>query len=198
MLVPVIFALHHTETNYGAVHLAKRLVVPLVSAGIGERAFVNYLQRLTKNVESRFVRKAFHVSHEGSPETPILFDYHSGDDGKNSQIVASRAKPLKEKRFGDFFGRKLLGFFERFGEGGHDFEDVADDAVIGNFENGRVGILVDGNDGARAFHSNDMLNCAADAQSEIEFWRDGLAGAADLPLHGEPARSEERRVGKEG
>src|SRR5690242_20499776 len=44
MLVPVIFALHHTETNYGAVHLAMRLVVPLVSAGIGEGAFVNYFQ----------------------------------------------------------------------------------------------------------------------------------------------------------
>lgn len=28
MLVPVIFALHHAETNYGTVHLAKRLVVP--------------------------------------------------------------------------------------------------------------------------------------------------------------------------
>src|SRR5438105_15670235 len=32
-----------------------------------------------------------------------------------------------------------------------------------------------------------MLNGAADAKREIEFWRDGLAGAANLALHGKPA-----------
>src|SRR5580693_4421218 len=80
-----------------------------------------------------------------------------------------------------------LGFFEGFGEGGHDFEDVGDDAVVGDFEDGGVLIFVDGHDGARALHANDVLDGAADAEREIEFWRDGLAGAADLALHRKPA-----------
>src|ERR1051325_400613 len=80
-----------------------------------------------------------------------------------------------------------LCLLQLFGEGGHDFEDVADDAVIGNFENGRVRILVDGDDGARALHADNMLNGAADAKREVEFRRNGLAGAANLALHGEPA-----------
>src|SRR5260370_21475426 len=80
-----------------------------------------------------------------------------------------------------------LDFFQSFGEGGHDFEDVADDAVVRDFENWSVGILVDGHDGARAFHADDVLNRAADAQRQIQFRRDGLAGAADLSLHREPA-----------
>src|SRR5215510_6580319 len=67
MLVPMIFAQHDTKTDHGAVHLAEGLVVPLVGARIGERLFVHNFQRLMKNVESRFVGKALHVRHEGSP-----------------------------------------------------------------------------------------------------------------------------------
>src|SRR5882724_12957387 len=78
-------------------------------------------------------------------------------------------------------------FFQGFGERGHDFEDVADYAVVGDFEDGSVGIFVDGDDGAGAFHANNVLNGATDAESEIKFWRNGLAGAADLAFHGEPA-----------
>jgi len=33
MFVPVIFALHDPQANNGVVHLAKRLVVPLMGAG---------------------------------------------------------------------------------------------------------------------------------------------------------------------
>src|SRR2546429_1407332 len=80
-----------------------------------------------------------------------------------------------------------LGFFQGFGEGRHDLENVADDAVVGNFEDGGVRIFVDGDDGAGALHADDVLNRAADSQGQIEFRRDGLAGAADLALHGEPA-----------
>src|SRR5438552_8089655 len=36
MFVPVIFALNHRQPNDRIVHLAKRLVVPLVRAGIGQ------------------------------------------------------------------------------------------------------------------------------------------------------------------
>ena len=40
---------------------------------------------------------------------------------------------------------RLLQFFR---QGGHDLENVADHAIIGNFENGRVLIFVDGDDSA--------------------------------------------------
>src|SRR5580704_13539433 len=69
-----------------------------------------------------------------------------------------------------------LGFFEGFGEGGHDFEVVGDDA-------------------ARALHANDVLDGAADAEREIEFWCDGLAGAPDLAFHRKPAFIADRARG---
>src|SRR5437773_1261039 len=80
-----------------------------------------------------------------------------------------------------------LGFFQGFGEGGHDLENIADDAIVGNFEDGSVRIFVDGDDSAGALHADDVLNRPADAESKIELRGDGLAGAADLALHGEPA-----------
>src|SRR5262245_55067500 len=39
-----------------------------------------------------------------------------------------------------------------------DFEDVALDPVIGNLENGCLRVLVDRDDGPRAFHSDEVLN----------------------------------------
>src|SRR5713101_9156417 len=80
-----------------------------------------------------------------------------------------------------------LDFFQSFGEGGHDFEDIADDAVVGNFEDGSVGILVDGDDGAGAFHADDVLDRAADSKRKVQFRRNGLAGTSDLPIHRKPA-----------
>src|SRR5262249_57699325 len=69
-----------------------------------------------------------------------------------------------------------------FGQGGHDFEDVADHTVVGDFEDGRVLVLVDGDDGARALHAHDVLDGAGNAEGQIEFRRDGLARTADLAL----------------
>jgi len=41
---------------------------------------------------------------------------------------------------------------------GHDLEQVADDAVVGNLENGSVRILVDGNNRPRSLHSHEVLD----------------------------------------
>ena len=43
----------------------------------------------------------------------------------------------------------LFCFFEFFDQGGDDFEEVAYDAVVGDFEDRRVLVFVDGGDGAR-------------------------------------------------
>src|SRR5258707_12139197 len=79
----------------------------------------------------------------------------------------------------------IFRFFQGFGEGGHDFEDVADDAVVGDFKNRGVRILVDGDDSAPAFHAYHVLNRAPDAESEIKFWADGLSGRANLAVQWE-------------
>src|SRR5438034_490702 len=106
--------------------------------------------------------------------------------GTKGQFVISRATAL-EKSCSALAVATLLGFFHTFGQSWHDFEDVAVDAVIGDFEDGRFGILVDGDDGARALHADNMLNGAADTKREVELGRDGLPRAANLALHGEPA-----------
>src|SRR4051812_7437512 len=40
----------------------------------------------------------------------------------------------------------------------NDLEQIADDAVVGDLEDGRVGIFVDGGDRLRAFHPDQVLN----------------------------------------
>src|SRR3972149_2618350 len=83
--------------------------------------------------------------------------------------------------------RLLLLLFQGLGEGGDEVENIADDAIIGYLEDGGVGILVDGHDGAGTLHSHDVLDGAADAERQVELRRDGLAGAADLAIHRQPA-----------
>ncbi len=95
------------------------------------------------------------------------------------RIVTVKLRRLKPVHY--------LFLFQFFSKRGNDFEQIADDAVVGNFENRRVLVLVDRDDRARAFHSHDVLDGSADSQREIQFRRDRLAGAADLAVHGQPA-----------
>src|SRR5437667_10443701 len=55
--VPMIFALNHRQPNNRIVHLAKRLVVPRVRAGIGEFLHIDWLKRSVQNVQVSLVRK---------------------------------------------------------------------------------------------------------------------------------------------
>jgi len=43
VLVPMIFTFNDAKAYYRPVHLAKRLVVPLVTTGVGESLFVDHL-----------------------------------------------------------------------------------------------------------------------------------------------------------
>jgi hypothetical protein len=54
--------------------------------------------------------------------------------------------------------RILLSRFQRLGEGRHHFEEISDDAVVGHFEDGRLGILVDGHDALRSLHADQVLD----------------------------------------
>ena len=45
-------------------------------------------------------------------------------------------------------------FLELFGQGGDDLEEVADDSVSGDFEDGGIGVFVDGNDDFGRLHTD--------------------------------------------
>jgi hypothetical protein len=57
VFVPVIFALHHGHPDDGVIHLAKRLVIPFVGAGIGQFLHIDELKRGVQKVQVSFVRK---------------------------------------------------------------------------------------------------------------------------------------------
>src|SRR5579864_4352619 len=117
-----------------------------------------------------------HASMAGSRST-------APSNRSNSDFIAARFSAFGN--IAEWSGG--FGFFEGFGQRGHDFEDVRDYAVIRDFENRRVGVFVDGDDSARAFHADDVLDRPADAQRKIKLRRDGLPRASDLALHRQPA-----------
>ena len=75
-------------------------------------------------------------------------------------------------------------------------------AVIGDLEDRRFGVLVDRDDRARALHSDQVLNRAGDPERDVQLRRDGLARAANLALHRQPAvvadRPRRRKLGAKG
>jgi len=70
MFVPVIFALHNSETNNGVVHLAERLVVPLISAGFHQGGNVHHVKGRELHVEVSSVGVILLLAH--------ALDYKSG------------------------------------------------------------------------------------------------------------------------
>src|SRR5204863_2331848 len=73
--------------------------------------------------------------------------------------------------------RTATSAFERFDHCRNDLEEIAHDSIIGDFEDRRVGILVDRDDGLRALHPDQVLDRARDAERQIQLRRDGLPGA---------------------
>src|SRR5438045_3526639 len=67
-----------------------------------------------------------------------------------------------------------FGLFYFFNQRRHNLKNVSHDAVIRNLENWRFRIFVDGDDRARAFHANDVLDGAADSEREIKLGSNGL------------------------
>ena len=65
---------------------------------------------------------------------------------------------------------------------------VADDAEVGELEDGRVRVLDDGDDRARGLHADLVLDRAGDADGDVQLGRDRLARLADLRRVRIPAR----------
>jgi hypothetical protein len=67
VFVPMVFTLNHTKAHDRPIHLAKRLVVPLVNGGLGKSFLVDYFKRLVINVQSRVIWKTLGIAHEKLP-----------------------------------------------------------------------------------------------------------------------------------
>src|SRR4029434_11024532 len=80
-----------------------------------------------------------------------------------------------------------LLLFHRGSQLGHDLEQIAHDAVVGNLEDRRFLVLVDRNDGLAVLHAGEMLDRAGDADGDVEVGRHHLAGLADLVVVGHVA-----------
>src|SRR4030095_9855110 len=64
----------------------------------------------------------------------------------------------------------------------NDLEQVADEAEIGDLEDRRFAVLVDRHDRAGVLDAGQMLDRAGDADSDVQFGRDDLAGLSDLKI----------------
>src|SRR5690606_18990000 len=60
----------------------------------------------------------------------------------------------------------------------HDLEQVADQADVGDLEDRRLGILVDGDDGAGVLDAGEVLDGTGNADRHVQLRRDDLAGLA--------------------
>src|SRR5258706_8066290 len=85
--------------------------------------------------------------------------------------------------------RSRSGFrlLHRFGERRQEFEDVADDPIVGDLEDVGVGILVHRDDHLARGHPSEMLDRTRDAERDVEVRCHRLAGLPDLLLIRAPA-----------
>src|SRR6476619_5442544 len=84
---------------------------------------------------------------------------------------------------------------DELGDGG---EQILLEAVVGDAEDRRLGILVDRDDDLRVLHAGEVLDRAADADRDIELRRDDLARLAALPVAWRVAGIDRGAAGAEG
>src|SRR5436190_1544794 len=81
---------------------------------------------------------------------------------------------------------------QRGDECGQDLEQVADQAVVGDLEDRRLGVLVDRDDHLAVLHAGEVLDRAGDPDRDVEVGRDDLAGLPDLVVVRDEARVDGR------
>jgi hypothetical protein len=79
MLVPVIFAFEHADSDYRIVHFAKGLVIPLVFARLCQFLNVDDFERSVQNVQISLVRKI------------VRGPFHGHDVDFNTNLGSARA-----------------------------------------------------------------------------------------------------------
>ena len=78
--------------------------------------------------------------------------------------------------------RSLQFAFVCFDESGNDISSVADDRIMCYFENGRIGIGIDGDNFFRLLHAGAMLDGAGNSDRKIELGTNGDSGLPNLPF----------------
>src|SRR5262249_52677770 len=73
------------------------------------------------------------------------------------------------------------------GQRRHHLEQVGDDSVVGDLEDRRFGILVDGHDHLRRPHAREVLDGARHTEAKVELGGDGPSRLADLKAVRAPA-----------
>src|SRR4051812_960905 len=74
----------------------------------------------------------------------------------------------------------LPGFLHGGSERRKDFEDVTDDAIVRDLEDGRFLVLVDGDDRPGGAHAGNMLDGATDSRGDVELRAHLTPRLADL------------------
>jgi len=67
VLMPVILALHHAQSDDRVIHLAEGLVIPLELAGVDQRLDVDNGEMRKEDVETRLVRVRDRLGHGDTP-----------------------------------------------------------------------------------------------------------------------------------
>src|ERR1700704_4689705 len=86
----------------------------------------------------------------------------------------------------------LLLRLEQLFERRYDLVDVANDAQIGDREDRRLAVLVDGEDVVAVLHADEVLGRAGDAEGDVELGLHGLAGLTHLQRVRNPAGIDDR------
>src|SRR5689334_12452356 len=97
-----------------------------------------------------------------------------------------RMSGLSRKKFA--IGALFESSFVRIDEPRDHLDRVADDAVMRDVEDRRLGIGVDGDDVLRFLHAGPVLDGAGDADGDVQLGAHGDAGLAHLPLGRNEAR----------
>src|SRR4051812_43051580 len=95
---------------------------------------------------------------------------------RGATIATMKTKTVRRRRT----CRAIRPESDRLLELRHEFEEIADEAEIGNLEDRRLGVLVDRDDCAGVLDAGEVLDRAGNADRDVELRRDDLAGLADL------------------
>src|SRR5205085_7456157 len=95
-----------------------------------------------------------------------------------SQLICCERKATPCAHSRSYLMRFALLYF--LGEPRKNGQDIANNTEVGDGEDGRVLIFVDGHDIFRTLHACQVLNGSTDAASDIECWFDWFACLINL------------------
>ena len=87
------------------------------------------------------------------------------------------------------FIQKLLSFLsslDSFNQHGSNLEQVTADAVVSNFKDGSIFVLVNSDDAFGILHTGLVLDSAGDTESNIDSGMYGLTGLTNLLVNADP------------